>query len=577
MNIEEYTKEVNRLLDLIRNVSKDASYSSKMGADLNAKFLGIDGDKGKPLLNNYEKLLKLRDKAKGPKQKKLISDAVDKATKLYAKVQDLDAKKATRDLDYGESKSVTVDDGYGKSVPPKLVGGGTTGLLDDTGSIIDDGLTRPTSMLDSGDFTDDFEFDPRGEVSDGLRFEEEPKLSKIAGKGPTAHKADQLKDAGYVTSKSGQSPTALKKIPMSSRALGGPVRGASMDSYPSAGLGRASPQNNMLPPKPMTPPPALSRTPDGMSRIWKDTDLKQMGPTGTSVLGNTPGSWKEIPTSEISQHVKPTRDAGPPSDPVKYRSAGGPWTDSVVPEPRAGATLGMLGTMQNTIEEADKIRNAPPTSPMKEIFERRTTPTGMIGSNADMVGETDLRPRLSPGGLKGAGMGLTEYVDPIKPQASAKPAIPTPAESSASAYAKRMGRQPTRPSGGNLSQPSIRNKKEYTKADIQKLAKNAGKVLGKGLLAGIPLMALDYFKPDNAIAQSRDAGYGLLKDMGVDVRGGIDSIENDYLRIGASIADGLLVDMPATIAGAAYRRDKSRIKSGSKIRKGRSGYRPGML
>ena len=80
--------------------------------------------------------------------------------------------------------------------------------------------------------------------------------------------------------------------------------------------------------------------------------------------------------------------------------------------------------------------------------------------------------------------------------------------------------------------------------------KLAGKA-GKGLGLGAALMMLDYMKPDNAIAASRNEGYGMLEDMGLDVAEGIDSIDNPLLRGGAGLLDGLIVDPAMTAVGGA--------------------------
>jgi hypothetical protein len=86
--------------------------------------------------------------------------------------------------------------------------------------------------------------------------------------------------------------------------------------------------------------------------------------------------------------------------------------------------------------------------------------------------------------------------------------------------------------------------------DLAKAGKIGGKV-AKGGLLGLPLLALDYMAPGNAIASSSKEGYGMLDDMGMDIQGGIDSIENPWARGGASLLDGLLVDPAMTALGGA--------------------------
>jgi len=90
--------------------------------------------------------------------------------------------------------------------------------------------------------------------------------------------------------------------------------------------------------------------------------------------------------------------------------------------------------------------------------------------------------------------------------------------------------------------------KLYESLTSDKALKTAGKI-GKGGLLGLPLMALDYFAPDNAIASARESGYDSLSGMGMDVPSAIAGIENDYLRGAAHVADGLLVDPLATLLG----------------------------
>lgn len=78
------------------------------------------------------------------------------------------------------------------------------------------------------------------------------------------------------------------------------------------------------------------------------------------------------------------------------------------------------------------------------------------------------------------------------------------------------------------------------------LLKNVGKI---GLL-GAAQMGLNYLAPDNPMNQARDYGYGSLKNMGLDIEGGIRGIENPLLRGSAHLANGLLADPLVTAFGA---------------------------
>ena len=116
------------------------------------------------------------------------------------------------------------------------------------------------------------------------------------------------------------------------------------------------------------------------------------------------------------------------------------------------------------------------------------------------------------------------------------------------------------------------------KKAIDKTLGIAGKV-GRGAVLGLPLLALDYLAPNNAIAASRNEGYGMLEDIGLDVQGGIDSIDNPWLSGGASLLDGLLVDPVMTAVGGAKKfkemiqEDLAEAKRLKKKRK-ESGWKP---
>ena len=78
------------------------------------------------------------------------------------------------------------------------------------------------------------------------------------------------------------------------------------------------------------------------------------------------------------------------------------------------------------------------------------------------------------------------------------------------------------------------------------LLKNIGKV---GLL-GAGEAALNYFVPDNPINQARERGNGLLSDIGLDLQGGIEGIQNPMLRGSAHLANGMFADPFVTALGA---------------------------
>ena len=81
---------------------------------------------------------------------------------------------------------------------------------------------------------------------------------------------------------------------------------------------------------------------------------------------------------------------------------------------------------------------------------------------------------------------------------------------------------------------------------------NAGllKGIGKVGALGAAEMALNYLAPNNPVNQARDYGYNSLKNMGLDIEGGIRNIENPMLRGSAHLANGLLADPLITAFGA---------------------------
>jgi len=117
----------------------------------------------------------------------------------------------------------------------------------------------------------------------------------------------------------------------------------------------------------------------------------------------------------------------------------------------------------------------------------------------------------------------------------------------------------------------MRLRKGLENFDLAKAGKLGGKI-AKGGLLGLPLLALDYMAPGNAIAASRDEGYGLLEDMGLDIQGGIDDIDNQWLQTGAGLLDGLVVDPAMTVVGGVKKFREMIVrdaKAASKRRKDR--------
>ena len=106
-------------------------------------------------------------------------------------------------------------------------------------------------------------------------------------------------------------------------------------------------------------------------------------------------------------------------------------------------------------------------------------------------------------------------------------------------------RRPYPPNTGQRGSLSLRQVRAPN-ARALGLLKNVGKI---GLL-GAAQMGLNYLAPDNPMNQARDYGYGSLKNMGLDIEGGIRNIENPLLRGSAHLANGLLADPLVTAFGA---------------------------
>ena len=183
----------------------------------------------------------------------------------------------------------------------------------------------------------------------------------------------------------------------------------------------------------------------------------------------------------------------------------------------------------------------------------------------------DARPMPSGAGNMGAGNGMYNF----------------PRGTTTNAGADRLAEMyPEKTRADKQRKKDAAAAKRARKKAIDKTLGMAGKV-GRGAVLGLPLLALDYLAPNNAIAASRNEGYGMLADIGLDVQAGIDSIDNPWLSGGASLLDGLLVDPVMTAVGGAKkfkemiqediaeskRRKKKRKESGWKPKV----YRGGML
>jgi len=147
----------------------------------------------------------------------------------------------------------------------------------------------------------------------------------------------------------------------------------------------------------------------------------------------------------------------------------------------------------------------------------------------------DARPMPSGAGNMGAGNGMYNF----------------PKGTTTNAGADRLAEMyPEKTRADKQRKKDAAAAKRAQKSAIDKAMGVAGKV-GKGAVLGLPLLALDYLAPNNAIASSRNEGYGMLEDIGLDVQGGIDNIDNPWLSGGASLLDGLLVDPVMTAVGGA--------------------------
>jgi len=81
------------------------------------------------------------------------------------------------------------------------------------------------------------------------------------------------------------------------------------------------------------------------------------------------------------------------------------------------------------------------------------------------------------------------------------------------------------------------------------------KALGKVGLLGAATAGLEYFVPDNPIAQARKRGYKLTDDIGElfgveGIKGGIENMEPSSLKTLASIGDSMLLDPLVSALGA---------------------------
>lgn len=234
-----------------------------------------------------------------------------------------------------------------------------------------------------------------------------------------------------------------------------------------------------------------------------------------------------------------------------------PWTEA----PKPASVYGM--NPSNT--------RAPALAPRDMVPDARPMPTGAI--NTDATREYD--PRVKK--YVRAGYG-----------GSALTRLPSGAPTNFAASEGRVGRTSAEIKAENKALKDYYGKgwDKLKGLERDKVLKAIGKV-GKGAVLGLPLLALDYLAPNNAIAASRNEGYGMLEDIGLDVQGGIDSIDNPWLSGGASLLDGLLVDPVMTAVGGAKKfkdmiqEDLAKAKRAKKKREESNwkprAYRGGML
>jgi len=99
------------------------------------------------------------------------------------------------------------------------------------------------------------------------------------------------------------------------------------------------------------------------------------------------------------------------------------------------------------------------------------------------------------------------------------------------------------PRGTKLNQAGLLVDPNWKKA-----LKGAGKL---GLL-GVAEMGLNYIAPDNPLNQAREYGKETLSDLGLDIDGTIEGIDNKWLRGGAGIASGMFLDPIVSSFGAGH-------------------------
>ena len=99
------------------------------------------------------------------------------------------------------------------------------------------------------------------------------------------------------------------------------------------------------------------------------------------------------------------------------------------------------------------------------------------------------------------------------------------------------------PSGTKLNQAGM-----LVDPNWKKLLKGAGKL---GLL-GAAEMGLNYLAPDNPLNKAREHGKETLSDLGLDIDGAIEGIDNKWLRGGAGIASGMFLDPIVSSFGAGH-------------------------
>lgn len=293
------------------------------------------------------------------------------------------------------------------------------------------------------------------------------------------------------------------------------------------------------------------------------------------------GTEVEMPEPDPRFPPKATRSVGaapdvrPSSSPQTVRS----YRDKLMnPRPRAARTGSTVNSTPGTVFNADgsRVKGRRGTGPSIKLpsVPRRGMParppfvedprTSVYGINpvaerATMNAPRDMIPDGRPMPAGAINTDATREYDPrVKKYVragyggSALTRLPSGEPTNFAASEGRVGRTSAEIKAENKALKDYYGKgwDKLKGLEKDKVLKAIGKV-GKGAVLGLPLLALDYLAPNNAIAASRNEGYGMLEDIGLDVQGGIDSIDNPWLSGGASLLDGLLVDPVMTAVGGA--------------------------